>query len=162
MRHQKSGRKLGRNSTHRHAMMSNLAASLVAEERITTTDARAKELRRVAEHLVTLARRASKTTGSDAEKAAAGVHYRRLVQETLGKQDLVKKFFDEIVPRVSKQDDGKPRNGGYTRILKVRRRAGDNAPLSLIEFLGAPIKAKVIKRKEEAAPAASAEEKAEE
>src|SRR5262249_7285720 len=124
-------------------MLSNLAASLVAEERLTTTEARAKELRRVAEHLVTLAKRATAASGdkglSEAQKIAAGIHYRRLVFRTLRKHELVKKLFDEITPRFAKLPDGRPWGGGYTRILKVGRRQGDNAPVSLIEFIGAEI-----------------------
>lgn len=154
MRHLKAGRKLGRNSEHRRAMLSNLAASLVSEERLITTDTRAKELRRVAEHLITLAKRAEAAKASaelsEAEKVAAGVHYRRLAFRTLKNETLVKKLFDVLTPRYAKLKDGRPWGGGYTRILKVGRRVGDNAPTALIEFIGAEVKRKVIKRAPEA------------
>jgi large subunit ribosomal protein L17 len=131
-------------------MLSNLAASLVAEERLITTDTRAKELRRVAEHLVTLAKRAEAAKAdaqlSEAQKTAAGVHYRRLVFRTLKNEALVKKLFEVITPRFMKLPDGKPWGGGYTRVLKVGRRVGDNAPTALIEFIGAEVKRKIIKR----------------
>lgn len=162
MRHLKSGRKLGRNSEHRDAMMSNMVASLVSEERIKTTDTRAKELRRVAEHLVTLAKRAEtakqNTDLSPTVKTAKNVFYRRLAYRTLRNQDLVNKLFDEITPRFLKLEDGKPWNGGYTRIIKIGNRNGDNAPLSFIEFIGAPLKRKVIKRQEEPLPEPTPEE----
>ena len=153
MRHRKSGRKLGRNSEHRDAMMSNMVSSLVAEERIQTTDARAKELRGLAEHLVTIAKRAE-TAKHDPKlqptaKTAANVFYRRMAYRTLRNQDLVNKLFDVITPRFLKLENGKPWGGGYTRIIKVGNRHGDNAPISLIEFIGAPVKRKIIKPKEE-------------
>lgn len=150
MRHLKSGRKLGRNSAHRRAMLSNLAASLVGEGRITTTEARAKELRRVVERLITFAKRAEAAKADpnlpQEAKQAAGVHYRRLVYRTLRQHDLVKKLFDDITPRYLTLPDGRPWQGGYTRILKVGRRHGDNAPLSLIEFVGTQVKPRVIKK----------------
>jgi large subunit ribosomal protein L17 len=141
-------------------MLNNMAASLVAEERIKTTDTRAKELRRVAEHLITLAKRAEQAKADPqlqpAEKTAAGIHYRRLVFRTLKNHGLVQKLFDELTPRFLKLEDGRPWGGGYTRIVKVGRRQGDNAPISLIEFIGAKPKVKIINRAEE--PAAEAEE----
>jgi large subunit ribosomal protein L17 len=153
MRHLKSGRKLGRNSEHRDAMMSNMVASLVSEERIQTTDTRAKELRRIAEHLVTLAKRAEAAKHdpklSPTTKTAKNVFYRRLAYRTLRNQELVNKLFDVITPRFLKLEDGKPWNGGYTRIIKVGNRHGDNAPVSFIEYIGAPLKRKIIKRQEE-------------
>lgn len=162
MRHLKSGRKLSRNSEHRHAMLSNMVASLVAEERIKTTDTRAKELRRVAEHLVTIAKRAAAAKAdpklNQAAISAKNVFYRRLAFETLRNQELVNKLFDELTPRFQKLPDGKPWGGGYTRIVKVGRRNGDNAPISLIEFIGAPIKRKAIQAPEEAPAAPAAQD----
>lgn len=116
MRHRVAGRKLGHNSAHKRAMMRALATSLILEERITTTEAKAKELRPYVERLVT--------------KAKAGtLQDRRLVARKVLDSDAVQKLFDIYAPRF------KERNGGYTRIYKVGFRPGDNAPKSLIEFL---------------------------
>jgi large subunit ribosomal protein L17 len=156
MRHLKAGRKFGRNTSHRRAMFRNLAANLVLHERIETTDAKAKELRRIAERLITRATRLgedlTKDTASlsDAERQqvlARRVHAQRLVARFLprlvAKQgtdgvleevDLVYKLFHEIAPRyMERVKAGK--GGGYTRIIKVGPRRGDNAPMSLIEFV---------------------------
>ncbi len=149
MRHGNSGRKFGRNTSHRRAMFRNLAANLVLHERIETTDAKAKELRRVAERLITRAMRLGEvayTTQdklSDADKARR-LHAQRLVAAYLPrfgtrvekggetkKVDLVEKVFVELAKRF------KGREGGYTRIIKFGPRRGDNAPISLIEFVGA-------------------------
>jgi large subunit ribosomal protein L17 len=158
MRHQKAGRKFGRNTSHRRAMFRNLAANLVLHERIETTDAKAKELRRIAERLITRATRLGDglTTDvsklGDAEKQlllARRLHAQRLVARFLprngvketpeGEQlevDLVYKLFHEIAPRyMERVKAGK--GGGYTRIVKVGPRRGDNAPISIIEFVGA-------------------------
>ncbi len=116
MRHRKSGRKLNRTSAHRRAMFANMATSLFRYERIQTTDAKAKEIRRVAERLITLAKKG--------DLAA-----RRRAYRTVRDQEVLKKLFDEIGPRYAE------RPGGYTRIVKVGRRRGDNAPLSLIELV---------------------------
>ena len=116
MRHRVAGRKLGHNSAHKRAMMRALATSLILEERITTTEAKAKELRPYIERLVT--------------KAKAGtLQDRRLVARKVLDSDAVQKLFDTFAPRF------KERQGGYTRIYKVGFRPGDNAPKSLIEFL---------------------------
>lgn len=124
MRHRKSGRQLGRNSSHRKAMFVNMAASLVEHEFIKTTLPKAKELRRVVEPLVTLAK-------------VDSVANRRLAFSRLGNNQaanaIVNKLFTEIGPRY------KERNGGYTRILKCGFRAGDNAPMSFIEFVDRPV-----------------------
>ncbi|THB66890.1 MAG: 50S ribosomal protein L17 [Gammaproteobacteria bacterium] len=120
MRHRKSGRKLGRNSSHRKAMFKNMAASLFEHEAIRTTLPKAKELRRVAEPLITLAKRDS-------------VASRRLAFARLRNNEAVKKLFDELGPRY--QD----RPGGYLRILKCGFRAGDNAPMAFIELVDRPI-----------------------
>ena len=116
MRHQNTGRKLNRTSSHRKAMFSNMATSLFEHERIRTTDAKAKEIRRVAEKLVTLAKKGD-------------VSARRLVARTVRDPEVLKKLFDDIGPRYAE------RAGGYTRIVKIGHRAGDNAPMSLIELV---------------------------
>jgi large subunit ribosomal protein L17 len=156
MRHLKAGRKFGRNTSHRRAMFRNLAANLVLHERIETTDAKAKELRRIAERLITRATRLGDDLGRDvsglpdAERqlvVARRVHAQRLVarflprhvvkQDATGESievDLVYKLFHEIAPRyMERVKAGK--GGGYTRIVKVGPRRGDNAPMSIIELL---------------------------
>ncbi len=148
MRHGNSGRKFDRNSSHRRAMLRNLTANLVLHERIETTDAKAKELRRVAERLLTKAIRLGEvayTPGdklSDADKARR-LHAKRLVAAYIPrfgvrtakggettKVDLVEKVFLDLAKRF------KGRAGGYTRIVKIGPRRGDNAPISIIEFVG--------------------------
>src|SRR5260370_36849027 len=115
MRHLNQGRKLNRTSAHRKALFRNLVLSLVRYERIKTTDAKAKELRRYADRMVTLGKRG--------DLAA-----RRLAYNFMQSRDAVKKLFDEIAPRF------KDRAGGYTRVVKVGRRAAAPAPLSMIMF----------------------------
>ncbi|MBE3604778.1 50S ribosomal protein L17 [bacterium] len=117
MRHQNQGRKLNRSSAHRKALFKNLVLSLIKHERIKTTDAKAKELRRFADRMVTLGKRG--------DLAA-----RRLAFDFVQSRDAVKKLFDEIAPRF------KDRAGGYTRVVKFGVRRGDAAPLSIIEFTG--------------------------
>jgi len=119
MRHRQSGRKLNRNSSHREAMFKNMAASLMQHEVIKTTLPRAKELRRVAEPLITMAK-------SDS------VHKRRVAFARLRDRDVVTKLFDELGPRY------KDRPGGYLRILKMGFRAGDKAPMALVELVDRP------------------------
>lgn len=119
MRHRKSGRQLNRNSSHRNAMFRNMAASLVEHEVIKTTLPKAKELRRVAEPLITLAKNDT-------------VANRRLAFSRLRNKDIVGKLFAEIGPRY----EGRP--GGYTRILKCGFRAGDKAPMAYIELVDRP------------------------
>ncbi len=119
MRHRKSGRKLGRNSSHRTAMYRNMAASLVQHETIRTTLPKAKELRRVVEPLITLAKQ-------------DGVARRRLAFSRLRDDAAVGKLFNELGPRF------KDRPGGYLRILKVGYRAGDAAPMALVQLLDQP------------------------
>ncbi len=157
MRHRKAGRKFGRNTSHRRAMFRNMAGNLVLHEQIKTTDAKAKELRRIAERLVTKAVRLGDDLTVDVAKVkdeeerqrvlARRLHARRQVARFLPKQlaktnpdgtveqvDLIHKLFTDIAPRYidrAKNDKG----GGYTRIIKVNHRRGDNAPMSLIEFL---------------------------
>ncbi|WP_022660837.1 50S ribosomal protein L17 [Paucidesulfovibrio longus] len=116
MRHRNSGRKLNRTNAHRKALMRNMALALLTHERIRTTEAKAKELRKVVESLVTLALRDD-------------LHSRRLAYKALNNHQMVQRLFDEIAPRFK---DG---NGGYTRILKLALpRRGDNAPMVVIEL----------------------------
>ncbi|MEP0324523.1 50S ribosomal protein L17 [Bauldia litoralis] len=116
MRHRKSGRKLNRSSSHRMAMFSNMAASLIQHEQIVTTLPKAKDLRPVVEKLVTLAKRGD-------------LHARRQAIAQLRDLGTVKKLFDTIGPRY------KERAGGYTRVLKAGFRYGDSAPVAVIEFV---------------------------
>ena len=125
MRHRKSGRKLGRTSAHRKAMYRNLAVSLLQHETIRTTLPKAKELRRVVEPLITLARRASENSGD------AG-RLRRLAFSRLRDDAAVGKLFTELGPRF------KDRPGGYLRILKMGHRAGDAAPMAIVQLLDQP------------------------
>jgi len=118
MRHRRAGRKLGRTTAHREMMMRNLVTSLLLYEKIITTAAKAKELRSVAEKMVTLAKRGD-------------LHARRQAAEVLMEEKALKKLFDTIGGRY--QD----RNGGYTRITKLDYRMGDGAPLAAIELIGA-------------------------
>jgi len=149
MRHKKSGRKLGRTWEHRKAMFRNMARSLISHERIRTTEAKAKELRRVVEKLVTLALRDD-------------LHSRRQAYKVLGNHQLVKKLFDEIGPRFQGV------NGGYTRVVKLGLpRPGDSAPLAMIEFTRMPgqaeteTKKKPAKAKKPAAPVKTEKKKTE-
>ena len=119
MRHRKSGRKLGRNSAHRKAMYRNMASSLFRDESIRTTLPKAKELRRVAEPLITLAKQ-------------DGASRRRLAFSRLRDNVAVGKLFNELGPRF------KDRPGGYLRILKMGYRSGDAAPMALVQLLDQP------------------------
>ena len=175
MRHQKAGRKFGRNTSHRRAMFRNLAGNLVLHERIQTTDAKAKELRRITERLITKAIRLGDDLVTDVSKIkdeverdrvlSARVHARREVARFLPKRlvksnsdgtvediDLVHKLFSEIAPRYLERAQAN-KGGGYTRIIKVNHRRGDNAPLSLIELLGSEDKPFKVKKKKAALPA---------
>ena len=120
MRHQKSGRKLGRTSSHRQAMFRNMAVSLFRHEQIRTTLPKAKELRRVAEPLITMAKNPT-------------LARRRLAFARLRDKDIVGKLFLELAPRY------KTRPGGYTRILKCGFRRGDNAPMAYVQLVDQPI-----------------------
>ena len=120
MRHRNSGRQLSRNSSHRHAMLRNMAASLLRHETIRTTVPKAKELRRVVEPLITLAKIDS-------------LGKRRLAYSRLHDQSVVEKLFDDLGPRF------KARAGGYTRILKMEPRPGDSADMALVQLVDAPV-----------------------
>lgn len=117
MRHNRSYRKLGRTSEHRRALFRNQLCSLITHERIITTLPKAKELRPIAEKVVTLGRQAD------------SVHARRLVGRMITDRDLIKRLFDKIGPRFVS------RPGGYTRIVKLGPRAGDGAELAILEFV---------------------------
>jgi len=135
MRHRKSGRRLGRNSSHRKAMYRNMATSLLEHGRIRTTDAKAKELRRVVDRLITLSKRVSPSAieAASGEEArllkAKRVHAVRQARKVVKDRVVLQKLFSEYSERY--QD----RPGGYVRITKIGRRAGDNAPMSLIELV---------------------------
>lgn len=119
MRHRNVGRQLSRNSSHRKAMLQNMAVSLLRHEIIKTTLPKAKELRRVAEPLITLAK-------------VDNVSKRRLAFTRLRDRDIVTKLFNELAPRY------KARPGGYLRILKCGFRSGDNAPMAIVELIDRP------------------------
>lgn len=137
MRHRKSGRRLGRNSSHRKAMLRNMVTSLIDKEQITTTDARAKELRKLAEKMITLGKKGT-------------LHARRQALEVIRDKKVVAKLFDRLAPRYT------DRPGGYTRIVKLGYRSGDNAALSMIEFVEEEFTPKPKKKKAEEKPAKKA------
>jgi large subunit ribosomal protein L17 len=129
MRHRQSGRKLNRNSSSRKAMFRNMTASLMRHELIKTTLPKAKELRRVAEPLITLAKKDS-------------VSNRRLAFARIRDREVVTKLFNELGPRY----DSRP--GGYLRILKCGYRAGDNAPMAYVELVDRPVEAEEVEIEE--------------
>ena len=116
MRHRKAGRKLGRNSAHRKALFRNMVTSLLEHEQIKTTDAKAKELRGVAERMITLAKRGD-------------LHARRQALSVIQSKDVTAKLFGELAERY------RERPGGYTRVIKLGHRHGDAAPVSIIELV---------------------------
>src|SRR5262249_5277538 len=132
MRHQKSGRKFSRQSGPRHAMLSNLVTSLIEHERIKTTDAKAKELRKVAERTISWATSVGSLVGNDkaddADKARI-VHAMRQAQRVVKHKPTLHKLFSDVGPRLV----GRP--GGFTRIMKLGYRHGDAAPVSIIELV---------------------------
>lgn len=128
MRHRKAGRRLSRTTAHREAMLRNMVTSLFAHERITTTDAKAKELRGVADEMITLAKRGD-------------MHARRQALAVFRDKKVVKKLFDEMRERFIN------REGGYTRIVKMGMRLGDAAPISLIEIVKSPEEEKAATKK---------------
>jgi large subunit ribosomal protein L17 len=149
MRHQLSGRQLSRNAPHRQAMLRNMSVSLLRHETIRTTTPKAKELRRVVEPLITLAKKDSEAN-------------RRVAFSRLRDSDVVTKLFEDLGPRF------KARPGGYTRILHLAPRPGDSAPMSLMQLVDGPAaakaeepaeggaKKKTAKKKAKSAPAAEA------
>ena len=116
MNHRKTGRKLGRTSAHRKALFRNMVTSLLEHERIQTTDAKAKELRGVAERMITLGKRGT-------------LHARRQALRTIRSKDVTSKVFDELADRY------RERPGGYTRVIKLGQRPGDAAPMAIIELV---------------------------
>lgn len=116
MRHRRAGRRLNRTPSHRRALFANMAAALIKHEQIVTTLPKAKELRRVFDRLVTLAKRGN-------------LHSRRLAVSRVRDEAMVKKLFDQLGPRY------KERSGGYTRVLKAGFRYGDSAPMAVIELI---------------------------
>ena len=116
MRHGKSGKRLGRTKSHREAMLRNMVTSLLKHEKITTTEAKAKELRKVADKMITLGKKGD-------------LHARRQALAFVRDKKVVGKLFDELSSRY------RDFAGGYTRIVKKGNRAGDNAPVSIIEFI---------------------------
>jgi large subunit ribosomal protein L17 len=145
MRHRNSGRQLSRNASHRHAMLRNMATSLLQHETIRTTVPKAKELRRVVEPLITLAK-------------VDSIGKRRLAYSRLRDESIVVKLFEDLGPRF------KARAGGYTRILKMEPRPGDNADMALMQLVDSAVvatekkedtkAAKAPKKPKKAAPAA--------
>jgi len=127
MRHGKAGRRLGRKTSHREAMFRNMVTSLLNHEKITTTDAKAKEIRVVAERMITLGKRGD-------------LHSMRLAAAVIREKSVVSKLFSTIAPRY------KDRPGGYTRIVKLGIRQGDAAPTSLIELVEEEMKPSKVKQ----------------
>lgn len=119
MRHRHRRGKLGRPSAHRRALLRNLVTSLLAHERVETTDAKAKELRRVADRMITLGKRGD-------------LHARRQAASVIRSRNVTAKVFDDLAVRF------RERPGGYTRVLKTRQRYGDAAPMSIVELVEGP------------------------
>jgi large subunit ribosomal protein L17 len=153
MRHSVSGRKLNRNTSHRLAMFRNMVTSLLQHERVYTTDAKAKEIRRWADWMITLGKRGD-------------LHARRQALQVVRDKNVVAKLFSDLAQRYQ------ARNGGYTRTVKVGFRPGDGAPISIIELVAGETEKKKKKRKgkkegaaaparQKAAPAKPAKEKKE-
>jgi large subunit ribosomal protein L17 len=135
MRHGKTGRRLGRTTSHREAMFRNLVTSFLNHEKITTTDAKAKEIRSVAEKMITLGKRGD-------------LHALRQAASYIREKSVVTKLFSTIAPRY------KDRPGGYTRIIKLGVRQGDAAPVSIIELVEEEMKPQKV-RKQPAKPVAA-------
>ena len=152
MRHQKHGRKFGRKSGPRHALFASLVNALFEHEHIRTTDAKAKEIRRIAEKAITWATSVGKVMTNekaDADDKARVVHAMRMAGRVVKQKATLQKLFNEIGPRFV----GRP--GGYTRVLKIGNRKGDAAPMSIIELVergnakaeAAPVEAKSAEAK---------------
>lgn len=136
MRHRKTGRKLGRNSSHRKAMFSNMVASLMKSGRIETTEAKAKELRGIADRTINWGVKVVELTEKGTEKLSADermqvVHAKRMAQRVLKDGEAMDILFNELAPQL------KGRPGGYTRVLKTRTRRGDAAPMAFVELVSA-------------------------
>ena len=133
MRHLVSGRKLNRTASHRRAMLSNLAMSILDKGRVVTTLPKAKEVRSVVERLITYGKK-------------GGLHATRIAAQRINDKSILKKLFDEIAPGY------KEREGGYTRIIKMMERKGDNAPMAIIELVGIGGEAAAKRRKKKRTP----------
>jgi large subunit ribosomal protein L17 len=129
MRHGKSGRKLARTSSHRQAMLRNLVTSFLKHERIVTTVAKAKEMRRIAEKMITFGKKET-------------LHARRQALKVVRDKAVVAKLFDTLAPRFA------DRPGGYTRIIKIGTRHGDNAEMAIVELLGSELEVLKAKKKD--------------
>jgi large subunit ribosomal protein L17 len=140
MRHRKTVFKLGRTAAHRKATLASLSAALFERKHIQTTETKAKATRRMAEHLITLAKKGTS-------------HARRIALQRLRQKNAVKILFEEVAPQYA------TRNGGYTRIVKLGQRSGDGAPIAIIELVGFETAAK--KQKEKEAKAAEKKKKEE-
>ena len=139
MRHRKAGRKLNRTSSHRLMMLRNMVTSLLEHERIETTEAKAKEVRSLAERLITLGKRGD-------------LHARRQALSVINSKTVTHKLFNDIAPRFA------GRNGGYTHIFKTRNRPGDGAALAIVELI--PPEVQEVKEKADKKPAAKKKKKA--
>lgn len=128
MRHRRKGRKLGRTASHRKAMLRNLVTEFLDKERIVTTISKAKEARPVAEKMITLGKREN-------------LHARRRALSFIRRKSVVYKLFDDIAPRFSE------RNGGYTRILRLGFRRGDQAEMALLELVGSEFEPVALDKK---------------
>ena len=142
MRHRNAGRKLGRTSAHRTALLRNLVTSLLDHERIETTDAKAKELRRIADRMITLGKRGD-------------LHARRQALRVVQSRDVTSKLFSTLADRY------RERPGGYTRVLKLRTRVGDAAPVSMVELVDREMSVKATASEEKPAKAAAKKARAE-
>jgi large subunit ribosomal protein L17 len=131
MRHRNANRKLSRNSSHRRSLLRNLVTDLLDHGRLMTTLPKAKEVRPLAEKMITLGKRDN-------------LHARRQLQSFLLRDSVAKKVFESIAPRFS------DRNGGYSRIIKLGNRKGDGADLAIIELLGSELEVKKAERAEKA------------
>ncbi len=157
MRHRNKGRQLGRNAPHRRAMFRNMVTSLIEHERITTTEAKGKELRRFAERTITVSLRLGDLLTKPREERTREeqiryVHALRLASRMIQTREILHKLFGEIAPKLQ----GRP--GGYTRLIKIGRRRGDAAPMVMVELLhnDPPKPKKVEAAPVEAAPAEAA------
>ena len=136
MRHQNTGRKLSRSSSHRAAMFRNMVTSLIEHERITTTEPKAKELRRFAERTISISLRLGDLLSKPREERTAAeqgkyIHALRMASRMIRTREVLHKLFDEVAPKLA----GRP--GGYTRIMKIGPRTGDAAPMAIIELVSA-------------------------
>lgn len=130
MRHRKAGRKLGRTTSHRKAMLRNMVTSLLEHERIVTTVPKAKEARRMTEKMITLGKRGD-------------LHARRQALAYIRSKDIVAKLFDELSEQYA------DRQGGYTRIIRTGNRHGDAAPMAIVELVGYQPEAEIVEEADE-------------